>query len=99
MSAVAISFVVYTVAIGLLGIYSAKFSQPTDSDFLLADRGLGPWVAGLSAAASAESGWVTLGLVGTAYKTGIGTFWLVPGGCGSAVLGAAVYRIIGGEQE
>ncbi|MCP4887152.1 MAG: hypothetical protein GY904_11145, partial [Planctomycetaceae bacterium] len=78
MSAVAISFVVYTVAIGLLGIYSAKFSQPTDSDFLLADRGLGPWVAGLSAAASAESGWVTLGLVGTAYKTGIGTFWLVP---------------------
>lgn len=78
MTAVAISFVVYTLAIGLLGIYSARFAKPTDSDFLLADRGLGPWVAGLSAAASAESGWVTLGLVGTAYKTGIGTFWLVP---------------------
>jgi len=79
MNAVAVSFVVYTVAIALLGIFSARFAQRSHSDFLLADRGLGPWVAGLSAAASAESGWVTLGLVGFAYKTGIGAFWVVPG--------------------
>jgi hypothetical protein len=32
--------------------------------------GLGPWVAALSSSASAESGWVTLGLVGTAFNTG-----------------------------
>ena len=79
MSAVAISFIVYTVAIAALGIASTKFAKESHADFLLADRGLGPWVAGLSAAASAESGWVTLGLVGIAFKTGIGAFWIVPG--------------------
>ena len=79
MSAVAISFVVYTVAIAALGIASTRFAKESHADFLLADRGLGPWVAGLSAAASAESGWVTLGLVGFAFKTGVGAFWIVPG--------------------
>ena len=29
----------------------------------------------------------------------IGTFWLVLGGCGSAVLAAAIYRFIGGEEN
>ena len=79
MNAVAISFVIYTVGIALLGLASSRFSRNSHSDFLLADRGLGPWVAGLSAAASAESGWVTLGLVGFAYETGVGAFWVVPG--------------------
>jgi sodium/proline symporter len=79
MTSVAISFVIYTLAIAGLGIYSARFSRRSEADFLLADRGLGAWVAGLSAAASAESGWVTLGLVGFAYNTGIGAFWVVPG--------------------
>ena len=78
-SAVAISFIVYTGVILVLGMVSSHFSKESHSDFLLADRGLGPWVAGLSAAASAESGWVTLGLVGFAFKTGIGAFWVVPG--------------------
>ena len=79
MNSVAISFVAYSLGIVLLGLVSTRFSKPSHSDFLLADRGLGPWVAGLSAAASAESGWVTMGLVGFAYKTGVGALWVVPG--------------------
>jgi sodium/proline symporter len=76
---VAISFTLYTVAIVALGLYSARFSKETAADFFLADRGLGAWVAALSSSASAESGWVTLGLVGMAYKTGIGAMWIVIG--------------------
>lgn len=76
---VAISFVVYTVGIIALGLYSARFSKKTASDFFLADRGLGAWVAALSSSASAESGWVTMGLVGMAFKTGIGALWIVLG--------------------
>ena len=76
---VAVSFVVYTVAIVGLGVYSARFSKQTAADFFLADRGLGAWVAAISSSASAESGWVTLGLVGMAYKTGIGAMWVVLG--------------------
>jgi sodium/proline symporter len=74
-----LSFFLYTIAIFAVGIYSARFSRKTSSDFFLADRGLGPWVAALSSCASAESGWVTLGLVGTAFNTGVGAFWIVPG--------------------
>jgi sodium/proline symporter len=79
MNALSLSFFLYTIAIFAVGIYSARFSRKTSSDFFLADRGLGPWVAALSSCASAESGWVTLGLVGTAFNTGVGAFWIVPG--------------------
>ena len=76
---VAISFLVYTLGILGLGLYSTRFSKGTATDFFLADRGLGAWVAALSASASAESGWVTMGLVGMAYKTGVGALWIVLG--------------------
>ena len=79
MDIIAISFLAYTLGILLVGIYSARFSQATSSDYFLANRGLGSWVAALSSAASSESGWVTLGLVGTAFTTGIGALWIIPG--------------------
>jgi sodium/proline symporter len=79
MSTILVSFALYTLAIMVVGVYSARYAKRTSSDFLLASRGLGAWVAGLSSAASAESGWVTLGLVGISFKTGIGALWIVPG--------------------
>ncbi len=79
MTWIAISFIVYTLAVMLVGIASARYSQQTSADYFLAGRGLGPWVAALSAAASAESGWVTLGLVGVAYRSGLSVIWLVFG--------------------
>lgn len=79
MSSVAVSFIVYTLAIVAVGLYSARFAKRTSADFFLADRGLGAWVAALSSSASAESGWVTLGLVGLAFNTGLAALWMVPG--------------------
>jgi len=79
MNLVAISFVLYTLGILAVGIYSARYSRHGSEDFFLAGRGLGPWVAALSSSASAESGWVTLGLVGTSFSTGVGALWIVPG--------------------
>ena len=79
MNWIAISFAAYTLMVMAFGIYSATHGKSTSSDFFLADRGLGAWVAALSSAASAESGWVTLGLVGIAYSTGIAALWIVPG--------------------
>jgi sodium/proline symporter len=74
-----ISFIVYTVGIIATGIYSTKLRKRTEADFVLANRELGPWISALSASASAESGWVMLGLVGEAYLFGISAFWIVPG--------------------
>lgn len=79
MNVVGISFAVYTLLTVLIGIWSARYSRRSSEDFLLANRGLGAWVAALSASASAESGWVTLGLVGAAFQLGVAAYWIVPG--------------------
>ncbi len=79
MDAIGISFFIYTLAIMAFGVYTARFAKKSSQDFFLADRGLGSWVAALSSSASAESGWVTLGLVGTAFKVGMSALWIVPG--------------------
>lgn len=74
-----ISFIVYSAGIVLIGVYSTRRKKQTTDDFVLANRELGPWVSALSASASAESGWVMLGLVGEAYLYGAAAFWIVPG--------------------
>jgi sodium/proline symporter len=58
---ITVSFVVYTLGIVLLGLYSAKFASRSTADYLLARKGLGSWVTAISTSASSESGWVTLG--------------------------------------
>jgi sodium/proline symporter len=79
VNSIAVSFILYTLAVLALGLYTARFVKRSSADFFLAGRGLGGWLAGLSTTASAESGWVTLGLVGTAFSVGVGAFWIVPG--------------------
>ncbi|RKX27367.1 MAG: sodium/proline symporter, partial [Candidatus Zixiibacteriota bacterium] len=74
-----ISFTIYTAAIIGVGLYSSRKRKKTEEDFILANRELGPFVSALSASASAESGWVMLGLVGEAYLFGLSAFWIVPG--------------------
>ncbi len=74
-----ISFAVYTLGIVGVGVYSARFARRNDEDFFLAGRSLGGWVAALSASASSESGWVTLGLVGWAFNSGVQAYWIIPG--------------------
>ncbi len=73
------SFVVYTLAVVAVGLYATFFARDDDEDYFLAGRSLGPWVAALSAGASSESGWVTLGLVGMAFQLGVQAYWIVPG--------------------
>lgn len=78
-----VSFIVYSAGIVAFGLYSTKLRKETTEDFILASRDLGPWAASLSASASAESGWVMLGLVGEAYLYGAAAFWIIPGiACG-----------------
>ncbi len=74
-----LSFAIYTAGIVSIGLYSARLRKKTSDDFVLANRELGPWASALSASASAESGWVMLGLVGEAYLFGAAAFWIIPG--------------------
>ena len=75
------SFAVYSLGIVGVGLYSARFARRSDEDFFLAGRSLGAWVSALSASASSESGWVTLGLVGWAFTAGVKAYWIIPGCC------------------
>jgi Na+/proline symporter len=79
MTTFAIAFGIYTLLIVGVGLYSARFARKSDEDYFLAGRSLGPWVAALSASASSESGWVTLGLVGWAFTSGVSAYWIIPG--------------------
>lgn len=74
-----ISFIIYTAGIVAIGLYSSLRRKETADDFVLANRELGPWTSALSASASAESGWVMLGMVGMAFSSGLSTLWIVPG--------------------
>ncbi len=53
---VTISFVVCTLGIVAVGLYSARFASRLTSDYLLARKGLGPWVTAISATASCGKG-------------------------------------------
>ena len=65
--------------LGLLGIgLWASRRIGTGDDFHLAGRGLGPWVASISAAASSSSAWTLLGVSGAAYTWGLSAVWLFP---------------------
>ncbi len=73
------AFAIYTLVIVAVGLWSARYAQESDEDYFLAGRSLGKWIAALSASASSESGWVTLGLVGWAYASGYAAYWIIPG--------------------
>ncbi len=76
---VLVSFSIYTAIIIGVGLYSNRYARRSDEDYFLAGRSLNKWLAGLSASASSESGWVTLGLVGWAFTEGVKAYWILPG--------------------
>jgi len=68
-----------------IGAWASKKSG-SDADFYLGGRGLGPWVAALSAAASSSSAWTLLGVSGVAFTYGLSAFWLLPACLGGFLL-------------
>lgn len=90
--------VIYLGFLLLLGFLALRRGKHTTTDFITSSRDHGTWLAALSASASSESGWVMLGLVGTAYTTGISCLWLLPGCLAGyvfnwVVLGPLIHRL------
>jgi sodium/proline symporter len=76
--AVVAVLVVYLVAMLAIGIWAERRSK-TKEDFILGGRTLGPWLAGLSYAASTSSAWVMLGFTGFVFSVGLYALWMIPG--------------------
>lgn len=60
----------------LIGIASTRFATREVSDYLVAGRSTSAWVAGLSAVASNNSGFMFIGAIGFSYHYGLSAFWL-----------------------
>ena len=75
---IATTFVAYVLFMLYLG-WRARSRLFDIKDYLLAGRGIGHWVAALSAGASDMSGWLLLGLPGYAYLAGLEAGWLILG--------------------
>ncbi len=63
----------------VVGVLACRGASRDQESYFLGGRTLGPWVAALSAGASSESGWLTLGLVGWAFTSGVSAYWILPG--------------------
>lgn len=76
---VILSFSVFLLSFILVGLYSATRKKSTTEDYLLASRDVGPWLTALSAAATNNSGYMFIGLIGWTYSVGISAMWLMVG--------------------
>jgi sodium/proline symporter len=75
--AVLITLLIYNAVLIGVGLWARDRNQGV-ADFYLGGRGLGSWVAALSASASSSSAWTLLGLSGAAYAWGTPALWLFP---------------------
>ena len=73
-----ITVVIYNLLLIAIGFLAKQRNKPKD-DFYLGNRGLGAFVAALSASASSSSAWTLLGVSGLAYSIGLGAVWILPG--------------------
>ncbi|MCF8608006.1 sodium/proline symporter PutP [Gordonia sp. HY442] len=71
--------VLYFVAMLGIGFYAYRKTKNNLDGYMLADRGLKPWIAALSAGASDMSGWLLMGLPGAMYLSGLSEAWIMIG--------------------
>lgn len=79
MNPVVQSFLFFLLLFTAIGAYSAFKRKATTDDYLLAGRSIGPWFTALSAVATNNSGFMFIGLIGTAYTTGLSSVWIMFG--------------------
>ncbi len=60
-----------------IGIASIRFRQTSSADYLIADRSVPPWLVGLSAVATTNSGFMFTGMIGYTYWTGLSAIWVL----------------------
>lgn len=84
-SSVLVTLVVYNAILIGIGLWARSRNRDT-TDFFLAGRGLGAWVAAISASASSSSAWTLLGVSGAAYAWGLPALWIFPSTVGGFLL-------------
>ncbi|MEW6205849.1 MAG: sodium/proline symporter [Pseudomonadota bacterium] len=75
----AASFFICLGLVLLVGLSSARHAKASAADYFVASRSVPPWLVGLSAVATNNSGYMFIGLIGYTYAVGIQSVWLMVG--------------------
>lgn len=73
------SFLFFLLIFVGIGISSTFYSRNSPQDYYLASHNIPPWLVGLSAVATNNSGYMFIGVIGYTYITGLDSFWLMFG--------------------
>ena len=77
----------------LIGVASHRHASADRRNYLLADQNVSPWLVGLSAIATNNSGYMFIGVIGYTYVTGLPAIWLMLGWIlGDALASQLVHR-------
>ena len=76
---VTVVFLACLLVFVLIGIGSVRSAEKTETDYLLANRSVGPWMTALSAVATNNSGFMFVGLIGATYTSGLSSIWIMVG--------------------
>lgn len=79
MSTTVLSFLACIGAFAAIGVASLRERQATTEDYLVAGRSVSGWLAALSSAATNNSGFMFIGLLGFTYRFGVQAVWLQAG--------------------
>lgn len=73
------SFILCLLVFAFIGGASMRHSKKTTDDYLVAGNSISPWLAGLSAVATNNSGFMFIGMIGYTYAYGLESVWLMFG--------------------
>lgn len=74
-----ISFALFLVLFVGVGLASVLRAQKSRNDYYIASSTVKPWLAGLSAVATNNSGYMFIGVIGFTYTAGLAAAWLMVG--------------------
>lgn len=74
-----LSFIGFMLMFTVIGLLSARQSRNTRQDYYLASHSVRPWLVGLSAVATNNSGYMFIGVIGYTYWAGLSAIWLMLG--------------------
>ena len=71
------SFVIFLVVFVAIGVASTLRSDKSSADYLVASRTVSPWLTGVSAMATNNSGYMFIGAIGYTYTSGLESLWVM----------------------
>ncbi|MEZ5691446.1 MAG: sodium/proline symporter [Rickettsiales bacterium] len=71
------SFVAFLLFFTLVGLASIIKSKNTTNDYLVAGNSVKPWLVGISAVATNNSGFMFIAMIGYTYASGLSSIWVI----------------------